>query len=116
METLKKLKSFLKKDETPNKKKEETITISKDKLEQVLESLDASYHLYEMEEKNTIEFIRDDLMYGDPENQRHGGYLLSTMGEWKLGSAALIELKDLINSHLKYERQNPQHKGGLVWN
>jgi hypothetical protein len=88
-------------------KANETVTVKKADLETIIEALDASYKVFEPTEGNELEFIKDEFIHGDAEDQIHGGFVLMNIGTWNLGIPLLVKMQDLLNPAKKKETVKP---------
>ena len=79
------------------KKANETVTVNKADLATIIEALDASYKVFETTEESEIDFIKNELIHGDAEDQIHGGFMLINLGTWNLGIPLLVKMQDLLN-------------------
>ena len=78
-------------------KASETVTVNKADLATILEALDASYKVFETTEESELEFIKDEFIHGDADDQIHGGFVLMNIGTWNLGIPLLVKMQDLLN-------------------
>ena len=88
-------------------KANETVTVKKADLETIIEALDASYKVFETTEESEIDFIKNELIHGDAEDQIHGGFMLMNIGTWNLGIPLLVKMQDLLNPAKKKETVKP---------
>ena len=88
-------------------KANETVTVKKADLETIIEALDASYKVFEPTEGNELEFIKDEFIHGDAEDQIHGGFVLMNIGTWNLGIPLLVKMQDQLNPAKKKETFKP---------
>ena len=78
-------------------KANETVTVNKADLATIIEALDASYKVFETTEESELEFIKDEFIHGDADDQIHGGFVLMNIGTWNLGIPLLVKIQDLLN-------------------
>ena len=88
-------------------KASETVTVNKADLATILEALDASYKVFETTEESELEFIKDEFIHGDAEDQVHGGFMLMNIGTWNLGIPLLVKMQDQLNPAKKKETVKP---------
>ena len=88
-------------------KASETVTVNKADLATILEALDASYKVFETTEESEIDFIKNELIHGDAEDQIHGGFMLMNIGTWNLGIPLLVKMQDQLNPAKKKETVKP---------
>ena len=89
------------------KKANETVTVNKADLATIIEALDASYKVFETTEESEIDFIKNELIHGDAEDQIHGGFMLINLGTWNLGIPLLVKMQDQLNPATKKETVKP---------
>lgn len=85
----------------------ETVTVNKTDLATIIEALDASYKVFETTEESEIDFIKNELIHGDADDQIHGGSMLINLGTWNLGIPILVKMQDQLNPAKKKETVKP---------
>ena len=76
-------------------KDKETVVVNKEKLEAILDSLEASLVLFEHEEEYLCEQIVEDVNTG--KDYDYASNTLFQLCEWKHGIEPLVAIKDQLN-------------------